>query len=890
MPMPQQGMAQDPSGMAGGMGGGMAGGDPSGQDPEQLFEQGFEDLARRTISIRHPEVGAAVVLFKVLEASPEEGRGLGYGLLRYGGKDLMVPVVMVDNTIRLADMVYDPEHDVFVPLSPAWLDELTSSDGESLGHAADPPDFLFRDVDIRNLVIPPITGRFSYASEKTAAQHIATSPFLGVLKESPVPEKAAFMRLLKGNPEVRTAMLREYGAAALGVALHTPPTEKRALEVLTPASSPDEFRRVFGDEASRAYSKARMDGSVGKDNRKTPNRLVVEEGPCATEDANTSGAYEVLTREGKRMTVLVLRDPIDLFPTGLAESRYEGSALDSSMSPLDPTPSDYPPRPRPLVLFPNGDFLECTRVVGKPVPLGSLEAGALIDALRRIQPPRMGLGVFVRPMGAGVEATCPVKVTGTRSDTKNVRRVTATTPGGSQEKELYTLPKMGGAMYVHPGSILVKLPENYSFLVLKDRLPATTLMAETDYTPTERLLLGLAQPLEVTSRKSAFFLGGQGPFTGAEAARIVADQHYVRWGDARALIRTAQARGVATARALPEILLRLGRFKEAASAADPAKKPKAPEQDPSAQGGDPSQDPTMQGDPSQDPSAQGTPPDEAMMAQDPNMAPPASSPTDLAVLEALHELQQEEQLLATRQQTLQWVQRRVQELSGGAPPNPVAMSAMNGAPPPQPIGGAGAPQQPGMSGMGGSQDPSAMLGAISPQMMQGMQGQAGGEPGSQDPWAAMNSGMPQGGVPGGMDSQMMQHAALVSHLMSQMSPGLQGQLGGGGPGMGPGGQASPGSSVLDSAALTSFIDAPTFRSSVEKYVPDLVRGVDRLERVRLAIALKDREVREELGETTADKLQQTLDTTVERLSDAVLMMGHATASSYYAPSHERDAQ
>lgn len=137
---------------------------PSPEDEKRLFEDKMGQMAYQVFSSQHPDLVESIVTFKVLNSDIDGGRGMGAFILDHAGQMLYVPVVVSDNQLKPFDMVYIKDADRFVPLSPEWLEAADSVSLDAMGEGEDLPDTVATDVDIRNVVVPPTTGRYSYAS------------------------------------------------------------------------------------------------------------------------------------------------------------------------------------------------------------------------------------------------------------------------------------------------------------------------------------------------------------------------------------------------------------------------------------------------------------------------------------------------------------------------------------------------------------------------------------------------------------------------------------------------------------------------------------------------------------------------------------------------------
>ena len=131
---------------------------------DQMFEKGFSDMAYNVMLARFPDLVQDIVTFKVLDTDVDNGMGVGAFVLMRKGQALYVPVILSDNNLKPIELVYHKALNIFLPLTKAWLSEIDRTALGALGEGIKTPESLYTDFDIRNVVVPPSTGRFSYAS------------------------------------------------------------------------------------------------------------------------------------------------------------------------------------------------------------------------------------------------------------------------------------------------------------------------------------------------------------------------------------------------------------------------------------------------------------------------------------------------------------------------------------------------------------------------------------------------------------------------------------------------------------------------------------------------------------------------------------------------------
>lgn len=138
---------------------------PTAEAAKQSFEQQLGEQAYSTFSVKFPDLVESIVTFKTLDSDPDAGTAFGAFILDLAGEAVYVPVVFADSVISPIEIMYVKSKDMFVPLSLEWVAETGRSADQALGEASKLPDTVATDVDIRNLVVPPTTGRYSYASD-----------------------------------------------------------------------------------------------------------------------------------------------------------------------------------------------------------------------------------------------------------------------------------------------------------------------------------------------------------------------------------------------------------------------------------------------------------------------------------------------------------------------------------------------------------------------------------------------------------------------------------------------------------------------------------------------------------------------------------------------------
>lgn len=178
---------------------------PSPDAKKQAFQQMVSDTAYKTFSGQFPELVENIITFRVLDLDADVGTAFGAFILDLAGQPAYVPVAMNDSELEPLEILYLKNEDRFVPLTRAWVETAQGKSSQALGESQDLPESVATDVDIRNLVVPPTTGRYSYASAQDASLGEAGRQFAYAVKIAasasyPLGQKLHKMAAAPGAP------------------------------------------------------------------------------------------------------------------------------------------------------------------------------------------------------------------------------------------------------------------------------------------------------------------------------------------------------------------------------------------------------------------------------------------------------------------------------------------------------------------------------------------------------------------------------------------------------------------------------------------------------------------------------------------------------------------
>ena len=846
---------------------------PSPEDATRAFEDGFSQMAQNVLAGKFPELVESVVTFKVLASDIDNGSGVGAFIISLNGEALYIPIVMTNSQIKPLEIVYYKEKDIFLPLDPEWLDEISRNALDELGEGIKPPEELEPDVNIRDIVIPPTVGRHVYASAYMPGEKLAQ-----FLTEAPNRVKKAFKQVLESNHKILKYAFEQFDRKMLLDALR-PHQEKTAAApelatVLTPDDSAEKFLKFFGKEAGTAWQEAVKKGYVIQDKRRRTNLAIETQEPIVRTTAQESGFYRLHMRDGSVSMALVISEPQEFVSPMYAGKRTDMRRapseywkrhkktqntvlVDENMSPVEPSHKLKPQRF--LIYFENGDITTTTEPpVGRWVPAEEVKGplAKLLDG--EAKPATQGYGFFVCFRGGKVRGTMPTDILSVTTGSDGVRRMK------TDDRVLVTDPEdpIGQIVAPRDGNVTY-VPRMFKF-VKGTYAPATHLQGADD-------TLGYCQELEKQGAlqvkikdagASMFSIGGLEPQTKVATLRTLLTDMELPGKEIADLLEKTAERGSYTFYLVnPEQFTKFaGWAKQAQGPAPMAPPPGAggmpPEgMPPEMAGGMP---PEMAGMP---PEMAGMPPEMAGMPSEGMMPPepPPPSPVELAAAEVEADLAQQsadfsEQIaeqqrdVANQMSAIAAVKQRAEQIAmeqaGGppaGPPGTVPQEPPPGAMPPEMAGG----MPPEAGGMPPGGMPPEMAGAMPPEMAGGMPPGAGGMP-MEGPMSAEQLA--------GQAGPMMEEAA-------GMPPGMEG------------------AEAFEATAIGSMATDADLREAVSSYLPNLEKALDNLGRILLTLWIKEDELRSDIGEEDFADLEKRLQTVFGNLGSLILRINQTAMTS-----------
>lgn len=860
---------------------------PAPEQAEQMFKERFNQMAFSVLYSKFSEMAPNVVTFKILEIDPETGRGVGVFIILHNQKPMYVPVIMADGQLKPMDMFFYKELNIFLPFTTQWLDEISKMTLDEMGQGANLPREVPQDVNIRDLILPPMTtsGRIGYASDlslpalefgakqtiKAAydqSQFQSVKPqFLNIVRNGPRVMLDGLKIAFEKSPSLLQKFASVYGVNELTAAFQegyskAPAYEKTAsapgkLRVFTKHSSSAAIREAFGVNAGKAFERLIKEGFAVKDERKPAHVALKVEGKVALDEPGaTGGWFKLYFVDSPAGDFLVIP-----FPKCFQGSYYHAIGVPYSTGNDHRAPKEY------LVVNKNlkeawgacdiaGERIhesEKGRVDGSPLYklLFSEGSGDL---------PKVGAyGFFVNLKNRTVEATPPITIE--QSTTVDGRRKYLS----ENHDQTYVVDDDPSRLRIETAmnAKIVFLPKNVKWVTLKqDNISGEK--QEDKYKRYDRnrfefrknsvvkdpkmimrwmnakLHESGAQSVNVKSAGLNQFWVEKTttPLPFADALEKVANGYDISGEDALGILKDAQTNG----RSYSFIIdLKSGSlFKTALDkwAQPPQEQPMQGQGAPG--GGMPQQmDPAMQQEVPMGPG--GAPPD-PMAAQQQGAPQPASppapmSPTDLAIGEAIQQLQQQTEMqnqqLQTQMQSLQ------QQLQSSQQQNQGVIQVLQTI---QQRSQAIAQATGGQVPPGAEQSPMMAAQAIAPT-----------PPPQPEP-----PPMPM------MDKENTSPEMVAQQINPQMVE-----------------QASQfnDQGMFDTAAIGMLASAPVLQDVVSTYIPNLEKAIDNIARILLTLWMKEADTKEQIGDDTFVSLEDKLRSVFKNMGEVVLSISHNALSS-----------
>lgn len=218
----------------------------------------FADIALAKFLQTAPELGSYIVNFSEVDdemGSSETGIKVGVFVLRTGAGPAYVPVINKGETIFPIDSIFLETENIFRPISQSTINYIVNTASADIGKSKKIPDSVEQNPSLYNLVNPPRTGKFVYASASRLPEFLAMvpAPVRTALFEKVAAEQSLYNSLDKlFGLKAMFTVLNASGSHGLVNSGPTGPAPVRQTE-MSIITSPQEVQALMSDSASEAF-------------------------------------------------------------------------------------------------------------------------------------------------------------------------------------------------------------------------------------------------------------------------------------------------------------------------------------------------------------------------------------------------------------------------------------------------------------------------------------------------------------------------------------------------------------------------------------------------------------------------------------------------------------
>lgn len=240
----------------------------------------FNQIALQKLVQVAPELANLVIAFRDIseEASSEQDTTVGVFILRSGSGTFFIPVIRKDQTVHPIDSVFCADIAQFRPLSRSLITQIINAQTSEMGSSKKIPANVVRNPSVYDLVNPPRTGKYVYASETRLLEFLAAMP--GHLKDH-------VRHVVTSDTSLASGLSKVVGLKDLIDALKSSPVEPKKVEEVPAAVF------TYGDALSDAQAREVMEKGYSI-NKEYPhgNRIGIAE-----DDFNVQGTFHQLSAQ-----------------------------------------------------------------------------------------------------------------------------------------------------------------------------------------------------------------------------------------------------------------------------------------------------------------------------------------------------------------------------------------------------------------------------------------------------------------------------------------------------------------------------------------------------------------------------------------------------------------
>ena len=144
------------------------------------MEEGFYEIALAKFLQSFPELGNYIITFQDLTTelsnSEESDVSIGAFIIKAGVEYYYVPIIAKGSNIYPVDSMFSTSKQKFLPLTPKTINEIINSNSFGLGNKDKIPQTVPGNPSVYDLVNPPRTGKFVYASSSRLSEFLSIIP------------------------------------------------------------------------------------------------------------------------------------------------------------------------------------------------------------------------------------------------------------------------------------------------------------------------------------------------------------------------------------------------------------------------------------------------------------------------------------------------------------------------------------------------------------------------------------------------------------------------------------------------------------------------------------------------------------------------------------------
>jgi hypothetical protein len=288
----------------------------------------FADIALAKFLQSAPELGPLIINFSEVTDEMQDstsGTRVGIFILKAGSGIVTVPVISKGDTIFPIDSVFIESEAKFRPLSAATINYIIDAASTSPGKVKKIPETVDTNPNLQNLINPPRTGKFTYASTSRLTEFLAVLPnhVKQFAFEKISSEQSVYNTLDKlfGLRAIFSALNGAHGGTGSVNSVATGSPVINSTISMSVITSPREVRDLMNDALSKTFLDQGYVVTGGSDSFRAaiayqPYNV---NGTFSVVNPNTDGGreYEVVLRNGASKRAYVPKYHV-LNPDGMA--------------------------------------------------------------------------------------------------------------------------------------------------------------------------------------------------------------------------------------------------------------------------------------------------------------------------------------------------------------------------------------------------------------------------------------------------------------------------------------------------------------------------------------------------------------------------------------------